>query len=180
MNKKFTALFAAALFTAGLAACGTADAHPDSGTGGGNEYEARTGASIAEDAEQFRGNFMKTGHWIGATTNHLNFTDDFVIEGDFWDKDDHANNHKRKVALYSQDENQNILDRFDLTAPRVIVRSPNTVIAKGRIIGDVHVEANGFELDDATIEGNLSFGSEEYRDSAKLDDGHVTGNISVD
>jgi len=184
MNKKLTSIFAVIFVAAGLAACGRAVADQPGApagpeTGGGNHEEARTGATVTNDAAMFRENFLGTGHWIGAATDNIVLEEDLLVEGDFWEKDEEANDHRRKIALYTQDADRNVLDRFSVTAPRVIVRSPNTVVAKGTIVGDIYVEANGFSLDDATVEGNIIFASQEYHDSANLADGHVRGDVTV-
>lgn len=180
MNKKVTSIVTVLMVATGLAACGRANAGTPPGTGGGSHEETRTGATVTNDKELFRQNFASTGHWIGATTENLTFEDDFIVEGDFWDKNDEANDYKRKLALYTQDDQYNVKDRFSLTAPRVIVRSPNTVVSKGTIAGDVYVESNGFNLDDAIIDGNVIFSSQEYKDSANLDSGQVKGQVTVE
>lgn len=185
MNKKFTSLMAVGALLTGLAACGraVADDAPVVEENVAHENGAEdvvTSATVTNDARLFHENFGAGGHWIGAATDNLTWDEDFIIEGDFFDKDTEANGHRRKLALYTQDDAHVVQDRFSLTAPRLIVRSPNTVVAKGTVIGDIYVEANGFELDDATVEGNIIFASQEYHDSANLDSGHVNGDISVE
>ena len=82
----------------------------------------------------------------------------------------------RKLALYTQDEDRNVLDTFTLTVPKMTVESPNFKIQNGTVKGDVVVEANGFSLaPDTTIDGNLYFASEEFQKSAVIE-GTVTGN----
>ncbi|CRH21273.1 conserved hypothetical protein [Carnobacterium maltaromaticum] len=49
----------------------------------------------------------------------------------------------------------------------------------GTIVGDVQVSAEGFELADSTVEGNVTFDTQELKDSAKLDTGKVTGTVEV-
>ena len=62
----------------------------------------------------------------------------------------------------------------------MIIRSPNTNIKGGVIKGDVYVEAEGFTLSDATIEGNLYFSNEEDKTTFQLQDGaKVTGDTKV-
>jgi len=187
MNKKLTSIITVGLVAAGLAGCGraAADNAPAENTDNaahenGAAEDVRTGATLTNDARLFADNFGAGGHWIGAATDNLTLDEDFIVEGDFFDKDTEANGHRRKLALYTQDEKRNVQDRFSLTVPRLIVRSPNTVVAKGTVVGDIYVEANGFELDDATVEGNIIFASEEYKSSANLDAGHVNGEISVE
>ncbi|MCL1949665.1 MAG: hypothetical protein FWF59_08030 [Turicibacter sp.] len=188
MNKKFTSMMSVLMVAASLAACGRAAAGEGAENGNNaagehapdGEAEARTGASVTEDANAFVENFGPKGWWIGAATRDLELDRDFVVEGDFWDKNDEANDHKRKIALYTQDDNHNVLERFTLTAPRLVIKSPNTVVSKGIVRGDIYVEAKGFSLDDATVEGNIIFASQEFKDSANLDDGHVNGDVKVE
>lgn len=44
--------------------------------------------------------------------------------------------------------------------------------------GDVTVDANGFELKNATIQGNLTFTKDEYKQSAEITEGTVTGQVN--
>ena len=53
-------------------------------------------------------------------------------------------------------------------------------IKGGTFKGDVYVEANNFELVDATIDGNIYFKDQAAKDSFKMDDtSKVTGTMDV-
>ena len=54
--------------------------------------------------------------------------------------------------------------------PKITIQSPNTKIAGGTIKGDVYVEAEGFNLSqEAKIEGNIFYASEEVKASAVIE-----------
>lgn len=61
------------------------------------------------------------------------------------------------------------------------IKSPNTKFQGGTFVGDIYVEANGFTLENATIEGNVYLSKEEYKSSANIKDkSEVTGAIEVE
>jgi hypothetical protein len=60
------------------------------------------------------------------------------------------------------------------------IKSPNTKLQGGKFVGDVYVEANGFILTDAEVDGNVYFANEEYKASADLsNEATVTGVTEV-
>jgi hypothetical protein len=63
----------------------------------------------------------------------------------------------------------------------MIVKSENFRIQGGTFIGDVYVEANGFNVGKAaTVDGNIYFASQEYMDSFYVDEsGKVTGTTEL-
>ncbi len=136
-----------------------------------------TTASIVTDADAFVKAVSADGTWIAAALNDITVEADLVVEGEFTNKDQIA----RKIALYTQDDEHNILEQFTLTAPKMIVKSENTKLQGGTFVGDIYVEANGFEVSkQATVEGNIYFASQEYMDSYVLDEtAEVTGDVAV-
>lgn len=64
---------------------------------------------------------------------------------------------QRKIALYSQDEKRNVTARFTLTAPKLIILSPNASIQHGTFKGDLYVGVSNFKLVDAVVDGNIYF-----------------------
>ncbi|MDZ7834915.1 MAG: hypothetical protein U5K84_05840 [Alkalibacterium sp.] len=70
----------------------------------------------------------------------------------------------RKLALYAQDADRNITERYTLTVPSITVESENSRIQGGTVVGDVYVNANNFSMPEGTVDGDLIFGSEEYQD----------------
>ncbi|RAK06501.1 hypothetical protein C8C77_12339 [Halanaerobium saccharolyticum] len=159
-----------------LAACGGNGADQ-------NQEEAAdtvTTASIVSEAEEFRQAISEDGTWIIATLNDLNFDEELVVEGTFYNGGDSENDIYRKIAAYAQDDERNVTDRYTITAPQMTINSPNTRFQGGVFEGDIVVEANGFTLYDATVEGNIYFASEEFQESAEIaEDSEVTGEMEV-
>ena len=103
-------------------------------------------------------------------------TEDLIVEGEFLNKEKVA----RKIAIYTQDADHNIIDSFTLTAPKMIVRSENLKLQGGTFVGDIYVEAAGFRVSKATVEGNVYFATQELMDAAIPDEsGVVTGAYEV-
>ncbi|RRJ64387.1 hypothetical protein EHV15_16760 [Paenibacillus oralis] len=181
--KKIAGLaFTFALSAALLAGCGGGSGNSAAGdAAGGNAAanqtaDAMTSASVVNTNDAFLKAIGADGTWIIATLNDLTFDQDLVLEGDFTNKDAKA----RKIALYTQDADHNITASFKLTAPKLTVKSENARIQGGTFVGDVYVEAPGFKLVDATIEGNLYFASEELQSTFDAsDNGKVTGVTEV-
>ncbi|MBN2795349.1 MAG: hypothetical protein JXR88_08100 [Clostridia bacterium] len=146
----------------------------------GNESadpDAVTTASIVTDGNAFAKGLSKDGTWIVAALNDITLTEDLVVEGEFTNKDAVI----RKLALYTQDEERNVTARFTLTVPKMIVKSENTRVQSGIVKGDIYVENNGFNLVDATVEGNIYFATKEALDTFTIDDrSKVTGTLKLD
>ncbi|NJD01986.1 MAG: hypothetical protein FIA99_05180 [Ruminiclostridium sp.] len=145
--------------------------------------DAVTTASIVKDADAFLKAISKDGTWIIATLNDLTIDKELVLDGTFKNgkKDDAGKDIiQRKIALYTQDADHKVTARFNLTAPKLTVKSENARIQGGTFKGDVYVEANNFMIVDAKVEGNVYFASEEFKSSFKLDKGGtVTGATEV-
>lgn len=145
----------------------------------GQQTDAKTTASIVNDADAFSKAVGQDGTWIIAILNDLTVDSDVTVAGEFHDKNDPAKDIYRKIALYSQDADHNITASYTLTVPKLTVQSENLRIQGGTVKGDVVVEANGFNLDKtATIDGNLYFANADVQASAKID-GKVTGKNEV-
>ena len=117
--------------------------------------------------------------WIVLLKNDITTSKDLVVEGDFTKPDKNDSSKMvpagRTIALYENDDN-NTTKSYTLTTPKITVKSKDTKIEGGTIIGDVYVEAEGFELENAKIEGNVYFSKQEYKDSFEMDDkSTVTG-----
>jgi|AntDeeMinimDraft_5_1070356.scaffolds.fasta_scaffold18328_2 hypothetical protein len=139
-----------------------------------------TTASIVSEEEEFRNAISADGTWIIATLNDLTFEEELVVEGTFYDGGNSDNDVYRKIAAYAQDDDRNVTDRYTITAPQMTIQSPNTRFQAGVFEGDIIVEANGFTLSDATVDGNIYFASQEYQESAEISaDSEVTGEIAV-
>jgi YHS domain-containing protein len=150
-------------------------------TEGTEEVDVVTTASIVDNGQAVVDGLSADGRWIVATLNDTETDQDIIVEGLFYNKDDESSDIYRKLGLYTQDADHNILEQFTLTAPKMVVRSENFKIQGGTFIGDVYVEANGFNVGKAaTVDGNIYFASQEYMDSFVVDEtAEVTGTQEV-
>ncbi|NGZ75170.1 hypothetical protein GYN08_07555 [Saccharibacillus sp. VR-M41] len=138
--------------------------------------DAQTSPSIVNDQDAFLNAISAKGTWIIAVLNDMTIDQDLVLDGQFENKGEPA----RKIALYSQDADRNVTARYTLTAPKMTVNSENARIQGGTFKGDVYVTANGFQVVDGTVDGNLYFSTQEQLDAFKLEDGaKVTGETAV-
>lgn len=151
----------------------------DDNTGDGND--TITAASLTGDAAVLEVTLGSEGTWIVCALNDITTENELVIEGEFYNKDDATSNLYRKLALYAQDEDHNVTERYTLTAPKLTVKSPNTKIQGGTFAGDVYVESEGFVLRDGTIDGNVYFASVELANTFAMESGAmITGSVVVD
>lgn len=180
-----------------LAACGNNDkdgdgkATPSAGapTNGASDNSPTNGADVVSTAsivateEEFIKAISSNGNWIVCLTDDMTVNQDIALEGEFKNgkKDDAGNDQiQRKLALYTQDANRNITNRFTLTAPKFTIKSPNASIQHGSFKGDLYVDVANFQLVDATVDGNIYFTSQEFKDSFTMDEtSSVTGTQSV-
>lgn len=149
---------------------------PGNANNTGNATDAVTSASVVNNEEAFKKAISPEGTWIAAILRDLTFTEDLVVDGQFTNKEEPA----RKIALYTQDADNNITNSFKLTAPKITIKSENARIQGGTFIGDVYVEADGFSVVNATIEGNVYFANDKYQSTfSSADQGKVTGVTEV-
>ncbi|MCM3361906.1 polymer-forming cytoskeletal protein [Niallia sp. MER TA 168] len=167
-------LLASILAGALLTACGNTESEPKEEKAE-ESADVVTTASIVNEADALTSALSENGTWIVATLQDLTVDSDIVVAGEFHDKGDAAKDIYRKLALYTQDDDRNIIDSFTLTAPKMTVQSENFKIQGGTFAGDVYVEANGFTVDaTAKVDGNVYYKSDEFKASAVID-GEVTG-----
>ena len=170
---KLKALLALGLSVALFTGCSSSE---ETNTNDDTDVVTAATQTIVEDEANLVEGIGENGSWIIIFEDDLTVDAELVVEGEFINKEKVA----RKLALYAQDADRNITDRYTLTAPSVTVKSENLKVKGGTIAGDVYVEANGFYLDDATVEGNVYFASEEVKESADLSGGTVTGTVEVE
>lgn len=138
--------------------------------------DAVTSASIVNTEEAFLNAISKDGTWIIAVLNDMKVDKELVLDGEFINKEVAA----RKIALYAQDADKVKTATYTLTAPKLTVKSENAKIQGGTFVGDVYVEANGFTIADAKVEGNVYFASEEFKSTFDVSNkGVVTGVTEV-
>ena len=190
LSKKLSLLGLTATALLALGACGADNNDSSNSSSASSTTEVSTTessadvvstASISDDPAVLEKAMSADGNWIVVATGDVTFSNDVTIAGEFHDKDDASADIYRKIALYSQDDDRNVTAEYTITVPTLIVESENTNIVHGTIKGDVLVKANGFVLDGAKVEGNVTFEKQEYQDSAKLDenDASVTGDVTV-
>ena len=134
----------------------------------------------ATDAESLQQAVGPNGSWIILFNDDLTVNQEITISGEVYEEEG-AEEPRRKLALYAQDSDRNVTDRYTLTVPRLVVDHANTRIQSGRISGNVYVSADGFELTrGGIINGNIYFASQAARDSATIDDtSMVVGSIEI-
>jgi len=166
-----------------LTACTKKNTNETNDTDNNDNTDAVTTASIVDNEQAFIDAISNKGTWIICLTKNLTVDQELVLEGEFKNgkKDDAGNDIiQRKIALYSQDENRNITARYVLTAPKLTIKSPNASIQHGTFKGDLYVDADNFALVDATVDGNVYFTKQEYKDSFTMDGtSQVTGTMSL-
>ena len=191
MKKTFMLLLIVSLIFAFAGCGGSDDKNGDNGNDNGttsqgavddkdsDENDAVTTASIVDEEGAFKDAIGNTGTWIICTLKDLTFDDDLVLEGSFTNgkKDDQGNDIvQRKIALYTQDEERNVTNRFTLTAPTLTINSPMASIQHGIFVGDLYVSQDNFKLVDTKVDGNVYFTTETAKSTFEMDDtSSVTG-----
>ncbi|MGY0181270.1 hypothetical protein [Lactococcus garvieae] len=102
--------------------------------------EVFTGATAGTtDFETLSKGLSKDGRWHAAITKDIDASGETLnVEGDFKNK---AGEEARKLALYSQDSERKVTDRYILTLDTLEVNSPNFYISNGTVKGNVEVNA---------------------------------------
>ncbi len=191
MKKTFILLLIVSLIFA-FAGCGGNDdtdegADNDTTTDGAigdEETDTETTASIVDEEAAFKSGISSQGTWIICTLKDLSFDEDLVLEGNFTNgkKDDAGNDIvQRKIALYTQDEDRNVTNRFTLTAPKLTINSPMASIQHGTFEGDLYVSQDNFKLVDAKIDGNVYFANDSAKSTFEMDaESSITGTQEVE
>jgi predicted small lipoprotein YifL/uncharacterized protein (DUF2141 family) len=137
--------------------------------------DAVTAASLTDDGAVLAAALGVDGFWLAAASADITYDKEIVVEGAFENRGEVA----RELALYASDADHNVTATYTLTAPKLTVKSENFAIAQGTFVGDVYIEAKGFNLEgDGKIDGNLYFASQELMDAAG-EIGNVTGSVEV-
>lgn len=136
------------------------------------KVDATASASFTADSTVFLKNASKDGKRVFGITKDMTLTNALVIEGTFSEKDDKDPNktiNDRSMALEARDKNNKPIANFTLTAPSITIASEGLVVEGGVIKGDVYVQAPGFNLLRAKVDGNIYFASAEIQKSFKMD-----------
>lgn len=177
LKKKLAAGAAVVALGGFLGAC---DAAEDEVEDIEEEVDEVTAASITQESEEVVASLADDGNWLTAITADVTVEEDITVAGTFYDGDDESADEYRKLALYAQDDERNVTDEYTLTVPMMTVESPNFRIQEGTLDGDVYVDAEGFELANSTVTGDVTFSSQEMMDAAMMDEGTVEGEVSVE
>lgn len=146
----------------------------------GETADATTGAtqSVVNDEDSLLEGLSNEGGWIVIFQDDVSSDEELVMVDGFENNNGEV---ERKLALYEQDADRNVTGTFTLSAPSITIQNENTRLQYGTFEGDVYVEANGFKLLGGTIDGDLIFASEEFEESAEIDDdATITGETRVD
>lgn len=136
--------------------------------------DGTSSASVPANDEQLEKAMSADGTWI------IIFYDDYSTDKDLVLAGEHTNRGEvdRKLALYDQDDDHNVTERYTLEASSITVKSPNTRFQGGIFVGDVYVESNNFTLRDFKVDGNIYFENEEAKATFKIQGGaEVTGSL---
>jgi len=165
-------LLTSALLTVLLVGCSKQAVTPKQTTPPETTPNVVTTASIVDTQVAFEKAISSEGTWIIALTKDLSIDKDLLVEGEYKNgkKDDAGKDViQRKVALYTQDENKKVTNRFTLTAPKLTFNSPKGSIEHGTFKGDLYISATDFQLKDATVDGNVYFTTDEAKSTFKMD-----------
>lgn len=137
--------------------------------------DAVSSASLVNTAALFEKAISKEGVWIICLLNDLTVDKALVVDGDFMNNKTPPVS-QRKIALYVQDENRTVTERYTLTIPKMTINSIDCSIQHGTFRGDLYVAGKNFQLVDTTVDGNVYFLSSEAQSSFKMDEtSKITG-----
>ncbi len=144
--------------------------------GSTEQPDAVSGPTRANDEAEFEQKVSKENlEFMVIATRDMTFTKDITVESGI-----KSNSANRAIAFGTYNEDKTVDKRFTLTVPRLIIAGDNVKFEYGIIKGDVYVTGAGFNVKDATIDGNLYFATEELKSSFKLDEvSKVTGDTQV-
>ncbi|GFH42191.1 hypothetical protein Hs30E_07420 [Lactococcus hodotermopsidis] len=156
--------------------------------------EVKTGATAGtKKLADLADTLGENGAWLGAATADIDASGKtLTVDGTFLGSKGLI---ARKVALYTQNAEHQVTETYTLTADKLVINSPFTVISNGVVKGDVYVaeSAIGFAAQNgkdttgkpvtAKIDGNLYFATQDQLDAYnKLADTakfEVTGETAV-
>lgn len=145
--------------------------------------DAVASPSVAVDDASLLKAMGNEGTWIIILTKDLSTSQELVLEGEYNNgkKDDAGKDIiQRKIALYAQDADRNITERYTLTAPKLTISSPVASIQHGTFKGDLYVSVDNFQLVDSTVDGNVYFTTDTAKTTFTMDDkSNVTGKQEI-
>ncbi len=148
--------------------------------------DAMATPSLTTDAKTLVKSLGKDGNWLTAAIGDVVVNEKIVVEGEFHSKNDPAAAVYRKLTpsnhVYGADgttRDKTKEEFFVLTAKQGMeVKSPNLNLVNGTFVGDITVSAKGFTTSNMTILGNVTFTSQEARDTATFKNTNITGKVT--
>ncbi|WP_288222108.1 hypothetical protein [uncultured Clostridium sp.] len=140
-----------------------------------------SGASQVNDEETFKQKISKDNtNFMIIVNKDLTFTEDLVVESGVKKDKEGKEAPNRAIAPAAEDASLNISERYTLTVPNLIFAGENGKFENGILKGNIYVQAEGFILQDATVDGNIYFATEELKDAFKVDEtSKITGTVEV-
>ena len=136
--------------------------------------DTTSSASVPANDEQLMQAMSSEGTWI------IIFYDDYSTDKELVMEGEHTNRGEvdRKLALYAQDDDHNVTERYTLEATSITVRSPKTRFQGGIFKGDVYVESSNFALRGFTVDRDVYFENEEAKLTFTVSGGtEITGDL---
>ena len=125
-----------------------------------------TSISIVSTLAEFKKAISNNGTCIIVIIKNITIDKDLTINGEYKNSEDIL---ERKVDLYRQNKDNNMVDRLCLTTPKLTINSPQTTIEHGIVKGNIYVSSKNFQLIDAKVEGNIYFTTNEAKSTFKMD-----------
>lgn len=182
-SKLISLLTVSALSVTILTACGGAKDNKKEDAATEKTAEAFTGATQGTDNfDTLSKAFAADGAWLNGVTKDIDASGKTLAVNGLFAGDGQV---KRELALYKSGADNKPVATYTLTVGKVVVKSPDFIIAQGTVKGDVYVNAPGFKMKGTgKIDGNLIFASDKlkqaYEKLAPEVKGTVTGTVKVE
>jgi len=122
--------------------------------------------SIVSTPAQFENAISNKGTCIIVIIKNITINKNLIVNGTYTNG---KNILERKIDLYRQNKDKNMIGRLNLTVPKLTVTSPRTSIEHGTFRGNIYVSSNNFQLIDAKVEGNVYFTTNKSKSTFKMD-----------
>lgn len=202
MKKRFGYLLMGLMAAGSLAACQAEETPAVSESDSAEVIEAEEGTEAAETAdadavsrptssmgstiEELNAAMTPEGAWVFGLTQDIVSDADIVIDGNIHFSNDPSKDYQRKIGLYRNDSDHNLVELYNLTAASITTSADNTRLLGGEIDGqkavvtaDIYVNAPGFILEGVELNGNIIFATTEYADSLVVIDSVINGDMTV-
>jgi len=195
--KKFLSLFTALTLTAVLGACGREEANetPEPTTTGEETTDvvSRPTSAVGSTIDELQTAMAVDGPWVFGVRADIETDETIYVNGNVYKNDNPEEGYTRKIGLYARvgGGDRTINEVFDITASSIVANAENTLIMGGEeenlgdlalpvVNADIYVNAPGFTAMNVIINGDITFATQEYQDSADLTTATVNGTVSVE